>query len=522
MKRPSETEWKWFGTRQAAISPQDLFYQEISAPGTFVAVGIEPKDKDKDKDKEKDKDNEQQKKQGGKKEGETPDQTGCHNEGLTILCAHLERGHTLILPDIGLSQGPANLLQVVAGATIGDIVTASTLIVAGPCENHKGKVITVQGTKLDVKTESQVCFLACSHANYAITSLILAPWRVLWPYPATVRRYTVNTNSCSAQGTLTAYVDAFPDIEWTARLNIRWTSALSGEGSSGMKVSGSIQLRVDGQKLELSHDFSQKVEKIFQVAQKVEKLFSDVFRTIKAIGGMQLEITLPNIDLVGKWGYTEIKGSGLADYEYGITLTAAPLLAISGSADILEYLARVVPAILALKKLGKAVLELAVYFKVNGEIRGNIEMTRRAIAKETKCEGAIQGNIEFVLEGEAKLKLDFFALQWGEAGGKLGAKTSLDGSLSGAVDEMGPYCEGKLTWHGITVYGFGYFTPGKVLKPILKKWEKSFSYQVVPSQEWEFKRVYFLRNAAPEEPAPVERDAGPPDAGPALMQSPTP
>lgn len=458
---------------------------------------------------------------------QTPGSIPCENHGLTVECEH-KGGGKLVLP----SQ--RNVLQIVVGPQKKKReIKAQTKIVKGPCATHKGKVFSLEGATAKPYSDKEIAFEAVCDPRYDK----ITDFHNLWPYPAKTKSYVLEPRTCHMDGELRARVEAFPDIEWEISWSVGMTAErkatinTSSEINTSNKVnlasSGKIKVTTDGNTTDLAANFNTYLQKVMKIINATKNVIQYVSGALDYVGGITIQIIYPSITISGKWAYEEVK-DGKADFGYEMKLALAPLIGVSGSADITDAVIRLVPyagpVLAKIKKRaekgvdaggfkGKAVA--AIRLTVGGQIGGSAAIKMMAGSASVSGEGKVEGKITFQVQGELSCETEFWIVKGG-AGVQVGAESEISGSINLKGDERGPYHQGMIKWNGITVYATvyangdittksyegpknsassgKYTSQAKAGETEGSKWSRKVTHVLIKPKEWPFQKHYFLEN----------------------------
>lgn len=421
----------------------------------------------------------------------------CATEPMTVKCGHQgssagKRAYKLEHPSRSRSESgvPANVLQVVAGPTQPDMITAATRIKKTPCQKHIGNVLVLEGDETSrppTQTKTRLSFPATAHEHYE-TGI----FRHIWPYPAKLSHHRVKPVICNPAASGGVEIQVFPDIKWEAAVSADFSRKYSAKKGAGSVESegkdGSLELRAgftrDGHEIGLSYEHQQKFEDAFRAIQFSGNTARQFLGFVNKVGAVEIELALPSVEMKGTWGYEESADSNSVDYVLEATLSLNPLIGLKGTVDILDFiLPTIQPPIGSVLKKAKdyaergvdvggvrAEAEMSLNLSAYGEICGDL-LFRGHLGKVRKgsAEGGIKAHIEVAIEAKIKGSLERaeVRLAYGELSGAV--KSGIFARLGGGFDEKGIYLCGSFGWDGITFTYAAYVGSDVTIKSFAKK-----------------------------------------------------
>ena len=456
--------------------------------------------------------------------------TQCCHENLELEAQAGKRGEerTLTLP------GELDTMQIVSAIDERTII-ARTKLTAGPCSNHRGKVLTLKGGTEKSRSDEKLVFKAGCHERYALSPSLLANLRNIWPSPAEIKELEVSNSTCNATG-YTARLHVYPDVQWAADIGFNF-----GEQENSGKLSartvyqeaktskgwhGGLSVTSGGTTHEFTAEALKKTESMTRTVYRTFDMAKEMAGLLKRVTGSEISLQFPNFALKGDWGYEQHPERLGVLMAYSLTLAMDPLIGMGFRIDILDQLIKLLPAgagvvlsrvkkALEKKEIAKARCDLFAEGKISGELK----VQRQGKAK-AEASGFVQGEIGVGIEACLEGSFNAWFIET-SAGMKGSAESGVSGKITAAGDDRGPYWQGSITWDGVVFKGTVYISADVKIKssdnkkkqaPVQKDGSSkqyrhtkeddtldasreakySGEYTLIDSKTWNFSKNYFL------------------------------
>lgn len=315
----------------------------------------------------------------------------------------------------------------------------------------------------------------------------------------TAKTYAGSVDCCKGGQEFGFRVEVFPYRKWAGKISIghelgtdtqevdymdygfnppraRKAKLYSVDDRGTFKITGSIEVQFGGRvsKVELptfekSRTAKSGPERVAfagtkrffeRVLPRLHTLCSSPMVTIKPIW--------PNLSLSGETETVEVKGAYDVGYEGKVAFKAEPLIGLSGSTDLLNWLivggasALGAPtAGLQLAKLKKKAEEgfgggriggkivCKIEFTASGQVGGGLEWQYKLGGKNA-VEGALTADLDFELKGEVSIEVRVLIVSY-QAGASISGKTGVGGEIKCQFYGDEPGFSGKVKFKGLVL-----------------------------------------------------------------------